>query len=224
MSKISEQLVRQFADIGTISHYDGNVVLIHQGATDRVVFLLVSGCVKITAQLDNGNTALLAIRAGGDVVGELAVVDGHERSATVRTCSPTVAITLDAARFAETLGPDVAAWLALMGAISAKFRAAIRRHTDHTGTTKVVALARVLVELATTYGDTSSGTGLVIGINLNQAEWATLIGASEATAHRALTDLRIQGLITTRNRRMIVRDLDRLRAVAYPDTPSNDGQ
>src|SRR5262245_26963987 len=69
---------------GNFHRVDGEEILIEQGTEDQSVFLLVSGCVRVTAKLDGGGCALLAVRVGGDVVGEVAALDGGPRSATVQ--------------------------------------------------------------------------------------------------------------------------------------------
>ena len=56
-----------------------NVVLFHcRDPSDFAVFLL-SGWVKVSTEALNGHEALLAIRGPGDVLGELAVIDGRPR-------------------------------------------------------------------------------------------------------------------------------------------------
>src|SRR5262245_51002895 len=62
-------------------------VLIRESTMTVGVYLLLSGVVKTTAATDAGE-ALLAIRVGGDIVGELATLDGSPRLATVTTAGP----------------------------------------------------------------------------------------------------------------------------------------
>ncbi|MGW6355942.1 cyclic nucleotide-binding domain-containing protein [Streptomyces sp. NPDC055092] len=69
--------------------FDADAVLVRQGMNDRYVLLLLSGLTKVTAVVENGETSLLAVRAGGDTVGEMAAMDGSApRSATVTACGP----------------------------------------------------------------------------------------------------------------------------------------
>ncbi|MEK8170702.1 cyclic nucleotide-binding domain-containing protein [Streptomyces sp. M19] len=55
------------------------------------VLILLDGVVKATGRTHDNRDALLAVRMGGDLVGEFAAVDGRPRSATVTTCGPVVA-------------------------------------------------------------------------------------------------------------------------------------
>jgi CRP/FNR family transcriptional regulator, cyclic AMP receptor protein len=74
-------------------------------------------------------------------------------------------------------------------------------------------LARVLVELARSYG-VRRGDLLHIGVSLTQPELAALVGAAEPTVHRALTEFRRDGVIETGYRRTVVRDWTTLRQAA----------
>ncbi|MFJ8541534.1 Crp/Fnr family transcriptional regulator [Streptomyces sp. NPDC093586] len=66
-------------------------VLLREGDDDQHVFLLLSGFAKVTATVENGETSLLAVRAAGDTVGEMADLSGAPRSATVTVCGPLTA-------------------------------------------------------------------------------------------------------------------------------------
>jgi|HubBroStandDraft_5_1064220.scaffolds.fasta_scaffold100240_3 hypothetical protein len=54
-----------------------------QGDPGSHVFILAAGRVKIARVDSEGNELLLAVRGVGDIVGELAVLGGGLRSATV---------------------------------------------------------------------------------------------------------------------------------------------
>ncbi|MQA87172.1 MAG: cyclic nucleotide-binding domain-containing protein [Streptosporangiales bacterium] len=58
-------------ELGARRWYEGGTRVIREGDDTRYVILLRAGCVKITGRLDNGSEALLALRARGDIVGEM---------------------------------------------------------------------------------------------------------------------------------------------------------
>lgn len=70
-------------------------------------------------------------------------------------------------------------------------------------------VARVLLDLTIRHGLADDG-----GAPLTQLELAAMVGAREATTQRALRELREAGIIHTGYRRIVVVDLDRLRAAA----------
>ncbi|WP_378060146.1 Crp/Fnr family transcriptional regulator [Actinophytocola glycyrrhizae] len=205
---------------GRMVEFHAGNTLITEGDTDTSVYLLLSSCVKVTARLGEVGEALLAVRFGGDLVGELAAVDARQRSATVRACgrTPVTASKLDRVDFIAILRDDPSGMLALSAYMSGKLRSATRRRVDYTGCPPAVRLARVLRELVETHGNGSTGAGLIIGVDLTQIELGTLVGVKRASAERALRDLRRAGLIDTGGKRLLVRDIGSLIRFAEQGT------
>lgn len=195
--------------------------LLHEGDRSNHVVLLHSGFAKVTARLENGREALLAIRSAGDVVGEMAAIDDAPRSATVTACGSVSANVVPNDELQSFLRrrPEVA--ITLAGMVVRRLRWANRRRVEFGGLPVKVRLARVLAELASRHGH-SVRRHLIIGVTLSQPELAALTGAAEITVHKALRDLRGDGLLTTGYRRITVLDLRRLRQTAgLPAEPLN---
>ena len=53
--------------------------------------IIIDGYVKISAVTGDGAESLLAIRTAGDIIGELAAMDGLPRSATARAADAVIA-------------------------------------------------------------------------------------------------------------------------------------
>jgi CRP/FNR family transcriptional regulator, cyclic AMP receptor protein len=70
-------------EIGTALTYSSRKIILLRGALSNHLILLISGAVKITVITFDGDEALLAIRVGGDLIGEMAAFDATPRSATV---------------------------------------------------------------------------------------------------------------------------------------------
>jgi CRP-like cAMP-binding protein len=184
-----------------------------EGESSTHVVLLVDACVKVTGASDDGSVALLAIRVGGDLVGEMSSLDNQPRSATVTTAGPAVVRVIKQADFHAFLQDYPDAAIAVSRSMGAKLRWATRRRVDFSGREVKVRLARVLVELAQSYGRGTS-QGIVIGIGLTQPELAALVGSAEPTIHKSLAEFRRMRLIETGYRRTKVVDLVALRIVA----------
>jgi len=218
LSRISAAAANNFFSAGRFVRFDPRETMIYEGADDRTVYLLISGCVKVTSNLDAKSPGvLLAIRIAGDVVGELAAMDGQRRSASVQVCGrqPARVCIVEGEDFTRVLARHPDAHVVLSSVIGAKLRAATRRRIDIADCSPTVRMARVLVELAQDYGQPlHDQRGVLIAVNLRQVELGSLIGVSDPTAQRALRDLRKAGLIDTSQRPLIINDVERLRAAA----------
>ncbi|WFE93617.1 Crp/Fnr family transcriptional regulator [Micromonospora sp. WMMD987] len=185
-------------------------ILIHQGRHEAHLVLLEDGLTKVTASLPDGRTALLALRIGGDLVGEMSALNNRPRSATVTTCGPTRYSVIQPDRFKTFLRdhPDAALELAAM--VSGRLRWSNRRRIDFSSYPVKIRVARVVAELCRSHGR-QDREAVVIDVRLTQPELATICGAAETSIQKALRELRVDGLVETDYRRITVRDLAALR-------------
>jgi CRP/FNR family transcriptional regulator, cyclic AMP receptor protein len=211
---------------GELVSFPAGSRLIVEGWNDDDTFLILRSFAKVTASLSEGGEALLTVRVGGDIVGEMAALDGSPRSATVTACGrvPLSAVRIGAGHFREIVARDGASSLRLGASISAKLRAANRSRVDYTSLPPVQRMAKSLLELADACGRNTGTGGVIIQASLTQIELGTLIGVKRATAERAVARLRSRGLIDAAGRLPIVRDLAELRRFAeQPRMPSDEG-
>jgi CRP/FNR family transcriptional regulator, cyclic AMP receptor protein len=215
LAGLDPAVLRDFLDAGELKQFSTGDDLMCEGDPGGDTFLLLDASVKVTGRLDDGGAALLAIRLGGDIVGEIALVDGKPRTATVSACGvgPGTAVRIGHDAFHELLNDHPAAAVSLASAIGRKLRSATRRHIDSTRCPPKVRFARALLELAEDYGHLGRG-GTIISVNLTRIELGTLVGVGKTTAERALRELKRDGLVKDTGRRLLVPDLAALRDAA----------
>ncbi|MFI0982144.1 Crp/Fnr family transcriptional regulator [Streptomyces sp. NPDC021093] len=209
---LSEGARGVLARLGSRRSYSVGDVLISEGDHAQEVMVLQEGLVKVTGRLDGER--LMDIRIAGDIVGEVAAVDLGPRSATVTACGDVVATVVP-------LGPllaDPEVSLALFRVLCCRVRRSDRLRLEFGGYPVLVRLARVLVELAVSYGR-QERNAVRIDVNLSQDEFAALVGSTAHTVHKALAQLRKDKLITTGCRQTYVNDLARLRKIARLSMP-----
>jgi CRP/FNR family cyclic AMP-dependent transcriptional regulator len=219
LAGLSETSRRRLIALGVIRSFPANHVIAHQGDPGGSVWLLLDATVKVVAGVENGNQTLLAARVSGDLVGEMAVIDGTSRSATVTTCGRAVLCQIKGAQFVEYLRHDAEASLATSQQAIARLRWSNQRRLDFAGYETSVCLARVLLAIAARHGRRSSD-GLDIGIQLTQAELGGLVGAKEGTVQKALRELAALHLVRPGHRSVTIVDVARLTAFADL-SPSN---
>ncbi|KPI02328.1 putative transcriptional regulator, Crp/Fnr family [Actinobacteria bacterium OK074] len=218
LGMLSEPVREELLQLGIPCRYRPKETLIIEGAEDsRDVVFLLSGLVKVTKRLENGYEGLLAIRADGDVVGEMAGMDDAPRSATVTACSEIDARIVRRADLNSFLEACPEAFRAIARIIAQRLRKANTCRIEFGGYPIKVRVARVLAEMTYSHGRQCGWRGLVIGVNLTQSELAALAGSTKETVHKALKGLRNDGLITTGSPRTVVLDIVRLRQVARLD-------
>jgi len=220
-SFLSELPAAQRADLlrrGTERTYEPGATLIHEGGLERVVYVILSGYVKVLGNTRDGRVNLLAVRGAGDAVGEIAAMDGRPRTATVVVVTEVRARVVDPDTFRSFLSDHPGAESVLQQCILTKLRQATALRIVLGGASVYLRVVHILCYFALTYGRPSAG-GTSIDVPLTQLDIADFIGAGEPSVHRSLVRLRQLNLVGTAYRRIDVHDLDGLRRLAEDGDP-----
>lgn len=200
--------------LGSVQRFGAGETVLVEGARDsRDVYVLLDGAVKAVSNTRNGTAVLLSIRAAGDLVGELASLDGSPRLAGVVTIRPCTVRRIGQQAFLDFLRTHPGASLAVSRSVSAKLRNATWHRVEYGSAPVPVRLARLLIQLATQHGEATEA-GTAIRLSLTQPELAALAGAREPTVQRALRALRQDGVIGIGYRHIVVRDRAALHEAA----------
>jgi CRP/FNR family transcriptional regulator, cyclic AMP receptor protein len=190
----------------------GALLMFEQEPGDRVMILL-AGRIKVTRIEHDGHEVLLSIRDPGDVIGELSCLDGEARIASVTALEPVEALVIATPAFRAHLESVPRVAVVLFSVVIKRFRDTTIKLMQFAASDTTGRLAARLVELADRYGSERQGR-IEIDPALSQEELAAWTGASRAGVAKALQTLRELGWIETQRRRIVVVELDQLRARA----------
>ena len=160
-------------------------MLVEGDRDSREVYVLLQGAVKVVSNTADGTAVLLSVRADGDLIGELASLDGSPRLASVVTIRPCTVRRIGQQAFLDFLRTHPGASLAVSRSVSAKLRNATWHRVEYGSTPVPIRLARLLILLATQHGE-ATADGTSIHLSLTQSELAALVGAREPTVQRVL--------------------------------------
>lgn len=96
MAKKVKILDRRFVPAGEL--------VIEQGNIGNRAFLIESGRVEVFMKDEKGRTVKIAEAGPGGIVGEMALITGAQRSASIRTLEDSVLITISSKDIEETIG------------------------------------------------------------------------------------------------------------------------
>jgi CRP-like cAMP-binding protein len=85
--------LRILANVAPAREFAAGHVLCREGMTGQSCFLLATGSVNVVKRTEDGDRNLATLR-GGQIVGQMALVDKTPRSASVVAAEPTVALEL----------------------------------------------------------------------------------------------------------------------------------
>lgn len=211
-SELNEAALRQLAQrCITRTMAPGNV-LFTAGEECHGLYMIESGRVRIYRTDPTGREQVLHIEGPGRTVAELPMFDGGPYPASAVTMEECRLVYLPRAAF-EFLyrsQPDIAH--AIIRALGRRLRHLV--HLTETLAFRDVAarLALLLAGYAERVGVTTAD-GVEIHLDRTQEELAHEIGTARESVSRAMKQLRRMGLIRTHERRLLIPDVERLRAL-----------
>jgi CRP-like cAMP-binding protein len=223
-AKLAEALTAQslFADCeqaelsdiiarGNVRTYKPGQDLMVQGEEGRTLFIVIRGLARVSMVAANGREIILDYAEAGHVLGEIAFLDGGERTATVQAIDPVEALVLTKTAFAEIIDKHKGLSLRLLKAMARRLRqnnAVIEADRAYTSGPR---LARFLLRLM--MGD-SSETGNQLKIALSQSELGNFAGMSREQINRQLSAWVDNGIVALKGGRVTILDREALTDVA----------
>jgi len=109
-ANLEPKFIRGIAQICTERSFKAGDILIKQGEQGIGLFIIMSGKVRIEKSDAGGKQVELATNGPGEILGEMAVLDGAPRTATVTAVEPTDCLILASWEFNSFLKahPEVA--------------------------------------------------------------------------------------------------------------------
>ncbi|MFC9653357.1 MULTISPECIES: Crp/Fnr family transcriptional regulator [unclassified Streptomyces] len=205
--------------LGHRKRFAADAHLLTEGDRSTHIMIILQGWVTVSVATDRGATRLiLGLRGPGELLGEMAALDSHPRSATVRALGPIEAqvISGDAFRRFLALHPRVSGLV--IRQLTFRLRSADQERSALASLTVLQRLASRLTELSraepsgpyapgpvappAAAGTSPAGTV----VHLAQDELAATVGATREAVAKALRLLRGQQIVRTGNRRVEILD------------------
>ena len=165
-------------------------IVFTEGDPGDALLVVAQGRLKVYVTSPQGAELVLALTAAGEAVGELGVLDGAPRSATVEALSDGELLRIDTAAVHRLLRTDPRAADPVIRCLCALVRRLTGTSADLAFLDVPRRLARLLLDLR---ADDSPQP--VVDVGLNQAGVASRIGASRQAVNEALRGFELRGWI-----------------------------
>jgi CRP/FNR family cyclic AMP-dependent transcriptional regulator len=100
---LSHDDLEHLAETARIRTYHRGEVIVREGETATGCFIIASGRVEVLKGVDDPQPIVLGTLDSGEFFGEMAVIDDHPRSATVRAIEATECVAIRRVDFLEVL-------------------------------------------------------------------------------------------------------------------------
>lgn len=95
LAALGDELLSSVVRMSTLRRYDAGETVIEEGANDSWLYFLVLGELVVEHQ----GVEVCRLTSFGELFGEMGLIDGSPRTATVRAHIPSVCLALDASLF-----------------------------------------------------------------------------------------------------------------------------
>ncbi len=214
---LSGRTIDSLADLAHRRRFEKGAMIFAQGDTGDALYGIASGQVRILTSGTSGREVTLNILGPGDTFGEIALLDGLERTATAVAVQASTLVVIPRAAFLAYLEEDPGLALHLLKLLCERLRWVSDRVEESAFLSGPARVAKRIVGLLETYGREVDGGGLELTIS--QAELGQFLGISRQVINQYLGSWSGMGWVTVRRGRIIVLDCAALRDVAGPTGP-----
>lgn len=188
--------------------------IFHREDPGSTLYIIERGRVKLVLASPEGREVTVGLLGPGDFFGELALLDGGPRSASVVALEPLDALTLDRAPFIAVLErhPEVAG--ALLAVLGDRLRQTDELIQDILFLDLPARLAKRLLLLAAPDGEPIPA-GAQPAVHFSQTELAGMVGSTRESVNRCLNAYAERGLVALRREAIVLSRPDELQRRIY---------
>ena len=215
LSGLSEQDQKIILDRCRRCSVQPRTVIVSQGSSGRDMFIVDSGSLKVSVISGDGKEISFVVLRAGDYFGELSMIDGRRRSATVTAIERSELFVLGHSEYQELLReyPHTATEFLtrLLLTLVNRMRATDQLYQDSVFLDVSSRLAKFL--LSTSVENNKSGRRS-LDVRLSQYELGTMVNASRESVNKQLRDWEEKGIVDVHKGKITLLNLERLQQKA----------
>jgi CRP/FNR family transcriptional regulator, cyclic AMP receptor protein len=192
-----------------IARYAEGDQVFAKGDPGSSMMAVLQGRVTISAPSPDGRQMVLTIMRAGEVFGEIALLDGKERTADATAMTDCELLVVPRRSLLSLLErrPDLC--IGLMIVLCERLRRTNEQVEDLAFLDLEARIAKVLLRLAEENGDVAP-PGRPVGVKISQRALGELVGGSRESVNKHLQDWKRSGIIAIEKGSIVVRDLEAL--------------
>jgi CRP/FNR family transcriptional regulator, cyclic AMP receptor protein len=192
-----------------------DIILMEDDDSNQSLFIIAKGEVKVVLTAEDGREAILASLKEGDFFGEMSLLDGEPRSATVRAVEESRLLTIRREDFLSAMKkqPDLA--LTLLGEMSRRLRKSNRQISSLALMRVYGRVAATLLQLMEERGirtKTKDGKSIIVVKDRPTQQFiADMSGTTRETVSRVLNFFQKKGYIVLDGKDLLILQEDELK-------------
>jgi CRP-like cAMP-binding protein len=211
-SELPNETLEKIEKIGTRKNYKKNDVILMEEESGTALFVIITGKVKVARSSSDGREVILTILSNSDFFGEMAILDGLTRSATVVAIEETELFLLQRNDFMNLLREHSEISIILLQELTRRLRAADMKIKALSLKDAEGKVATVILQLADDVGKIKQGRVEIDKLPLQQ-DLANMAGTSRETISRTLHSFAKKGLIELEGSKLRILDYEKFKGM-----------
>jgi len=184
-----------------------------RGEAGKEMCIVLSGGVKISALSSDGKEIIFDLLSEGDFCGELSLLDGKPRTATVTTLVPSVLVILERDFLMSFLENNPTAAIRLLHILSLRLRVVDTLLEEVLFFDSETRLAKRVIALKDIYGK-AVGSTVEIDLKVSQQDIASLVGITRERVNKHLKKWERAEIVSLQHGRLTIQNLPLLQELA----------
>jgi CRP/FNR family transcriptional regulator, cyclic AMP receptor protein len=193
-------------------HFAAGRLIFSKGSPGRSMMAIISGSVRISTPSPAGPEIVLTILSAGEVFGEIALIDGADRTADATAITDCDLLVLDHRDFIPFLERRADLCILLLKLFCQRLRQTDQQFEDAMFGRLDGRIAMTLVRLA--HGAPPPVGKDCIALRITQQELAGMVGAARESVNKQLHVWQKEGVLRLGKRLIEIPDLDRLEELS----------
>jgi CRP/FNR family transcriptional regulator, cyclic AMP receptor protein len=191
---LDESTLDKILSIGTKKGFGKDVIILQEEDAGAAFFVITKGSVKVCRSGLDEKEVILSILTESDFFGEMALLDGQNRSANVISTADTELFIIQRSDFLDLLQEHAEISIALLQELTKRLRTADAKIKSLSLKDAEGKVATVILQLADDIGKIKQGVVELDKLPLQQ-DLANMAGTSRETISRTLHTFAKKGLI-----------------------------
>ncbi|KUO76203.1 MAG: hypothetical protein APF81_10815 [Desulfosporosinus sp. BRH_c37] len=114
--------IKKLVKVCSVRRFGAQDIIFKEGDPGSEMFIILSGSVRVLITAPNENKVEIALLKAGDTFGEMALLEGLQRSATVQALEETTTVAVNISNFESVICQEPALALRIMKSLSERIR------------------------------------------------------------------------------------------------------
>jgi CRP/FNR family transcriptional regulator, cyclic AMP receptor protein len=211
LPRLPQNLLTQLFAGAKSRNLKASEALFHAGDSGDGCYRLERGLLKVIITSPRGEERILAMLGPGAIAGELSVIDGAPRSASVFAVKACELSFVSRTAFETYAKQHPEIYRCLVDVLAARLRETDEAVAAVSFMTVKSRLARSLLELAKVLGEEDASGHVLIRHKVRQSDLAVMAGVARENVNRALSDWKRRKVITESSGYFCLRDIATLK-------------